>query len=437
MKNIPGNPWAFMADLGAIKDQIQKDVDRTNQEIPFFQKEESKALLTDILILWAGKNNDTQYKQGMNEICALIYQVFYEEMLENRYPDATDKELLESNEKLTYFLLDKRFIYPDVYSVFLRLMKIGVKQMYLDHESKPGKGKPLGSENEVFFSTKIDVKKFSPFYIRSFRIFCILLNKLDPELYNNLLRKRLEPPMYLLRWLRCLLCREFNIKCILNLWDAIFANISRESLLIISDPKYNPLSDNNLLCIESDPLNFLEFLCVAMIVNVREGLLEDTENAESLTRLLKYPKIEKVDFLVEKAIELKLRYQSIKTNEEKKENMHNSPPKKSTSNWISNSINFFTSGPNFKLPKEEKKTVKAISSDVKPVKKTVHEKVSSCIEILQKEIKKTKGNSELIRCIEMLEDVARELKQPSSKVCLLYTSPSPRDLSTSRMPSSA
>jgi len=106
MKNIPvflccenilkDNPWAFLADLSAIKDQIIKDVDRTNQEFEFFQKDEIKNELTDVLILWAGKNSETQYKQGMNEIAALILLVFNEESLQNPYPDASDTELLNS-----------------------------------------------------------------------------------------------------------------------------------------------------------------------------------------------------------------------------------------------------------------------------------------------------------------------------------------------------
>ena len=37
----------------------------------------------------------------------------------------------------------------------------------------------------------------------------------------------------------------------------------------------------------------------------------------------------------------------------------------------------------------------------------------------------------------MIHDVIREFSENGWKTCLLYTSPSPRDLSTSRMPSSA
>lgn len=85
-----------MADLGAIKDQIANDVERTNAEIEFFKQEKVKADLTDVLIVWAGKNSDTQYRQGMNEIAALILLVITNDSLPNPYQNATDSDLLES-----------------------------------------------------------------------------------------------------------------------------------------------------------------------------------------------------------------------------------------------------------------------------------------------------------------------------------------------------
>ena len=41
------------------------------------------------------------------------------------------------------------------------------------------------------------------------------------------------------------------------------------------------------------------------------------------------------------------------------------------------------------------------------------------------------------KSVDELAQAKSELEGPLSKACLLYTSPSPRDLSTSRMPSSA
>ena len=46
-------------------------------------------------------------------------------------------------------------------------------------------------------------------------------------------------------------------------------------------------------------------------------------------------------------------------------------------------------------------------------------------------------SKEVLKLIEHFEAVVKEARELYDKGCLLYTSPSPRDLSTSRMPSSA
>ena len=48
-----------------------------------------------------------------------------------------------------------------------------------------------------------------------------------------------------------------------------------------------------------------------------------------------------------------------------------------------------------------------------------------------------KGAMELVQSIQEKGGIARAVQMDQRSPCLLYTSPSPRDLSTSRMPSSA
>ena len=68
------------------------------------------------------------------------------------------------------------------------------------------------------------------------------------------------------------------------------------------------------------------------------------------------------------------------------------------------------------------------------------ENEQSTVTITLKEYDKLKERSKyitdrnLIGCIDKIEELVRALRK---HICLLYTSPSPRDLSTSRMPSSA
>jgi hypothetical protein len=90
-----------MAELGSIKDQIKKDVNRTYQEQEYFRKEEVKTALTEILVLWAGKNPETQYKQGMNDIAGLLLQTFAEAQVANPYEDSSLDSIAESSLSLT------------------------------------------------------------------------------------------------------------------------------------------------------------------------------------------------------------------------------------------------------------------------------------------------------------------------------------------------
>lgn len=59
-----------------MKDLIKQDVSRTLQEFNYFHKVEVKDLLTQLLFLWGRENPDYGYKQGMNEILAMVVIVF-------------------------------------------------------------------------------------------------------------------------------------------------------------------------------------------------------------------------------------------------------------------------------------------------------------------------------------------------------------------------
>lgn len=277
--------WSFLSNLKAIREQIYKDVERTNSEVEFFQQQENKDMLIDLLSVWAGKNHDIQYKQGMNEIAGLILFAVAEESLHNPYPLASTADLVKSYfcsfsrspEKLVCFLNDQTLVQADAYAIFSRIMKLGVKQLYVEKEVKIVKGRPEPEDYSVFFSSKFNAGKQPAFYVRCYRILSAL-KEADSALYDNLLSKSIEPPVLLLhefivnsrRWLKCFLCREFSTDNVFLVWDSILASISRESLAMFTDAEYNPLSQSNFLKTELDPLHFLDFLSVAMLEILRE-----------------------------------------------------------------------------------------------------------------------------------------------------------------------
>lgn len=112
-----------------------------------------------------------------------------------------------------------------------------------------------------------------------------LLQSIDRELFSYIEAKKTEPQMYLQRWLRCMLSREFNLADTIELWDAIFANYSLEP---------------------EKEFIFLDYLCVAMMAFVRTFLLQ-ADQSGILRRLLKFPPVEDVHILVGMALKYKNR----------------------------------------------------------------------------------------------------------------------------------
>ena len=64
-------------------------------------------------------------------------------------------------------------------------------------------------------------KAKSTIYKKCNRIYHEFLKKKDLELYEHLMENQVSPELQLMRWLRCVLSREFDIKNTLVLWDYI------------------------------------------------------------------------------------------------------------------------------------------------------------------------------------------------------------------------
>ena len=57
------------------------------------------------------------------------------------------------------------------------------------------------------------------------RIYHELLKGRDPELYDHLMLNQVSPELQLMRWLRCVLTREFDLTTTLYYWDFILGGV--------------------------------------------------------------------------------------------------------------------------------------------------------------------------------------------------------------------
>jgi hypothetical protein len=66
---------------------------------------------------------------------------------------------------------------------------------------------------------------------RSNKIFNNYLKEIDSEFYYHIQDIEVQPEIILLKWLRCLLSREFTVKSLLEMWDYMLSSVSEEGRL--------------------------------------------------------------------------------------------------------------------------------------------------------------------------------------------------------------
>ena len=88
-----------------------------------------------------------------------------------------------------------------------------------------------------------------------------------------------------MRWLRCVLSREFDIQNTLIFWDYIFGGIDTKHRF-----QDNSILKNSESYLEeqADPLINLDYLCTAMIIKIQDVLL-DSDFSMCMAYLLNYP----------------------------------------------------------------------------------------------------------------------------------------------------
>ena len=130
------------------------------------------------------------------------------------------------------------------------------------------------------------------------RIYHEFLKNIDNRLYSHLISNQVTPELQLMRWLRCLLSREFKIENTLMFWDFILGGIESKHRIDMKS------KEAELLSIDDDPLANLDYLCVAMIMNIKADLLE-SDFSMCFAILLNYPEPNVPEVLLRNAIKIK------------------------------------------------------------------------------------------------------------------------------------
>jgi len=264
LSTAASNPWNSFYGDSDMKDLINKDIERTYQDMEFFLEKPIQLMLSNILFVWAKQNPDLSYRQGMNELVAVITYICF---IENFHAENPDKDLYD-------FLNDDQYAEADIYTVFKRLLELDQKNMFEVNQPTAKNGKPKKkTDNDGTNRPNL------PVVHRAVTVQEELLPKVQPALAEHYQTLQVEPHIYLMRWLRCLLVREFKIQQAVYLWDAMFAY----------HYKYTP---------NSKKLEMLDYLCVAMMLNISDELFDIDNGGSLLGKLLKYPPTNDVHSLI-------------------------------------------------------------------------------------------------------------------------------------------
>ena len=234
-----------------LNDIINRDINRTRTEIPFFNepskknnKETNYDVLHRILFIYAKEHPNIYYIQGLNEIVAVIYYVF-------------------SQDKNPYFYNESE---ADTYFCFENLLK-NFNNFY----------------KEDFYNSENGIKKQID-YIK------FMVKNLEHDIYYSFKELKIDIYLFVFRWYSLLFSQEFNLNCVMKLWDHI-------------------LSQNN----KYEYLNIL-VLC-ALKLKKNEIISKDLSKIMTSLQTFDDLDVEKMLYLIEK-VKLDLREKEFKLNEE-------------------------------------------------------------------------------------------------------------------------
>uniref|UniRef100_UPI0037E8EDAF TBC1 domain family member 5 isoform X2 n=1 Tax=Semicossyphus pulcher TaxID=241346 RepID=UPI0037E8EDAF len=266
-----GSLWNKFFQDKELKGMIKQDVFRTFPEIRYFQDEDVRTKLTDILFCYARENEQLLYKQGMHELLAPIVFVLHcdHQAFQHASETASPSEEMKC-------LLNPEYLEHDAYALFSQLMDTAEPWFSsFEREIRKGKEEMLTS---IPFARPQDSGPSVAIVTKVNRIQDQLVKKHDVELHMHLNRLEIAPQIYGIRWVRLLFGREFPLQDLLVVWDALFA--------------------------DSITLDLVDYIFVAMLLYIRDALIASNFQT-CLGLLMHYPPLGDINSLLQKALFLR------------------------------------------------------------------------------------------------------------------------------------
>jgi len=174
--------------------QVLVDVPRTAPTEGLFRDDRVRRCLEKILYIWAMRHPASSYVQGINDLVTPLFVVFlagcFDDVL--KYDKVLNGSILDDRDVSNQMLAE---IEADCYWCLTKLLA-GIQDHYTCDQ--PGVQRMVGRLQE-------------------------LVQRIDADLCQHLKNKEVEFMQFAFKWMNCLLLREFNLKCVIRLWDTYLA----------------------------------------------------------------------------------------------------------------------------------------------------------------------------------------------------------------------
>lgn len=164
--------------------QVLVDVPRTAPDVGLFRDARIRKSLARLLYIWAMRHPASSYVQGINDLACPLIVVFLSDVCGGK--DVMDGSIME---QVTDSML--RQVEADCYWCLTNLLAV-IQDHYTSDQ--PGVQRMVMRLEE-------------------------LVTRIDADLTAHLRDTGIEFMQFAFKWMNCLLLREFNLQCVIRLWD--------------------------------------------------------------------------------------------------------------------------------------------------------------------------------------------------------------------------
>ncbi|CAH0485548.1 unnamed protein product [Peronospora farinosa] len=287
--------WSQYFTDETLLEEIKTDLDRLypfgNEN--FFQNERCMTMLRHVLFVWCRLHPDVAYRQGMHDVVAVVLFA----LMQTQETESVDvKKLPESTEADTFLLFEAVMLFLKPFYEIVEMRQKGEDEEEERKLFASFSFQKDDSRNGVqSFETTTEKQKQPALHRLCHHIQHELLQQKDPQLYYHLKNLEIIPETYCLRWIRLLFAREYTLKDLLCVWDALILD-SRRAVIDFPVINMTEKSDNDLLQLpklvagseETTWTGFplLRYVCAARLLQMSTQLRQ-SDNTDCLRILMR------------------------------------------------------------------------------------------------------------------------------------------------------